>query len=81
LLLDDAVFHLKKQQNPEAARMKDTAALFKALAMYDVNDLHAETESLAERGITTEDMILPVQALPRAEVNAFMSQFDIVWAS
>ncbi len=44
LLLDDGVFQLKNGQNPKCAGLKDTAAIFHALEIYDVNDVYAEVE-------------------------------------
>ena len=80
LLLDDAVFQLKKGQQPENAGMKDTAAIFNALEIYDVNDIYAETESLQQRGLTPEDLCLPVQALCRKELAALMRRFDVIFS-
>ncbi|MCX7066528.1 MAG: sulfurtransferase complex subunit TusC [Methylococcales bacterium] len=80
LWLDDAVFQLKNQQQPEVLSMKDTAAMFNSLALYDVTDLYIETESLQQRGLSVNALCLPVQALPRKEIGEFMQRFDIVFA-
>ena len=64
LLLDDGVFQLKKGQRPEIAGMKDTAAM----------------ESLQERGLTPDDLSLPVQALHRKEIAGLMQRFDVVFS-
>jgi len=79
LLLDDGVFLLKKQQRPTDGG-KDTAALFKALALYDVTRVYVEQESLEERGLTADDLILPVQTWRRRAVSGLMQQFDGVLA-
>jgi tRNA 2-thiouridine synthesizing protein C len=80
LWLDDAVFQLKNQQQPEVLGMKDTAAMFSSLAIYDVTDLYIETESLQERGLDLNALCLPVQALQRQEIGVFMQRFDVVFA-
>ena len=80
LWLDDAVFQLKNQQQPEVLGMKDTAAMFNSLALYDVTDLYIETESLQQRGLSVNALCLPVLALPRKEIGEFMQRFDIVFA-
>ncbi|MFI3219818.1 MAG: sulfurtransferase complex subunit TusC, partial [Methylococcales bacterium] len=72
LWLDDAVFQLKNQQQPEVLGMKDTAAMFNSLALYDVTDLYIETESLQQRGLSVNALCLPVQALPRQQIGEFM---------
>jgi tRNA 2-thiouridine synthesizing protein C len=80
LWLDDAVFQLKNQQHPDILGMKDTAAMFQSLALYDVTDLYIESESLQEHGLSVNDLCLPVQSLPRKEIGAFMQGFDVVFA-
>lgn len=80
LLLDDGVFQLKNGQNPESAGMKDTAAIFKALEIYDVKDIYAEVESLQERGLKSGDLCLPVQEFYRKEIAGLLKRFDVVFA-
>ena len=81
LFLDDGVFQLKKGQNPKALEMKDTAAIFKALEIYDVRELYAEIESLQERGLKPGDLLLPVKEIYRKDVGEFMQQSNIVYGS
>jgi len=78
LFVDDGVLQLKSGQNPAAMALKDTAAVFGALEIYDVRALYAETESLRDRGLETADLILPVQAICRSEVNQLMRRHDVV---
>ena len=80
LLLDDGVFQLKNGQHPENVGMKDTAAIFNALEIYDVNDIYTEVESLQERGLTRSDLCLPIQAFYRKDIAGLMKQFDVVFA-
>jgi tRNA 2-thiouridine synthesizing protein C len=80
LLLDDAVFQLKKGQQPESSGMKDTAAIFKTLEIVEVKDIYVETESLQERGLSPSDLCLPVHELPRKDASRLMKQYDVVFA-
>lgn len=80
LLLDDAVFALKGHQQPEKQAIKDTAAIFKALEMYDVEDIFLEAQSLQERGLTVVDLSLPVHEIQRENIAAVMQQYDIVFS-
>ena len=80
LLLDDGVFQLKNGQHLENIGMKDTAAIFKALEIYDVKDIYTETESLQERGLKLRDLCLPVQTLARKDTAGLMKRFDVVFA-
>jgi tRNA 2-thiouridine synthesizing protein C len=80
LLLDDGVFQLKKGQHPEYVGMKDTAAIFNALEIYDVNAIYTEVESLQERGLKPGDLCLPVQEYYRKDIAGLMKRFDVVFA-
>jgi len=78
LFLDDGVFQLKPQQSSEFMPLKNTAAMFQSLELYDIRQLYVEAESLSDRGMTSEDLILPVCCIPRDAVNALIQQHDIV---
>jgi tRNA 2-thiouridine synthesizing protein C len=80
LLLDDSIFQLKKYQCPKKCGMKDIAAIFSALEIYDVKDIYIERESLYERGLSTDDLCLPVQVLARKEITELIQKFDIVFS-
>lgn len=80
LLLDDGVFQLKIGQDPESLGLKDTSAIFKALKIYDVNDIYTEVESLQERGLKPGDLGLPVQEIYRKDIAGLMKRFDVVFA-
>jgi tRNA 2-thiouridine synthesizing protein C len=78
LLLDDGVFYLKKGQHPEKSNMKDTATIFKALALYDVDDIYTERESLLDRGLNDADLCLSVQVIDRKDIANLMTQFNVI---
>ncbi len=78
LLLDNAVFQLKKQQNPELIGLKDTTAIFKALPLYNVTTIYAETESLQENGLTVANLDESVIEISRNKIGDLFKQFDLV---
>lgn len=78
LFLDDGVFQLKTGQQPEKQGLKDTASIYNALEIYDVNELYTEVESLQERGLKPVDLSLPVKEFYRKDINSLMQQFDVV---
>lgn len=79
LFLDQGIFQLKKDQNPDCLAMKDTAAIFKALNIYEVNRLYIEVESLHQYGLKPGDLLLPVQEIYRKEVGQLMRQHPIIF--
>ncbi len=77
LLLDDGVFQLKKHQRPSGGD-KDTAAVFKALELYGVDSVYVERESLVQRGLTEDDLLLPVLLCQRQGISQLMRKFDVL---
>lgn len=55
--LDDGVYQLLKGQNGQALGMKNFAATFRALGDYGVTRLFVESEALAARGLTADDLM------------------------
>lgn len=78
LFLDDGVFQLKSLQSSEFMPLKYTPGMFQSLEIYDIKNLYVEAESLSARGLNCNDLILPVQCIPRDAVNALIQQHDIV---
>ncbi|CAI8777848.1 tRNA 2-thiouridine synthesizing protein C [Methylocaldum szegediense] len=78
LILDDGVFLLKRGQRPEASKLAPVAPLFEALALYDVEDVWVERESLEARGLTEEDLVIPVGVVERADIARLSAEHDIV---
>jgi tRNA 2-thiouridine synthesizing protein C len=79
LFVDDGVFQIKSGQNPEKYQLKDTAAIFKALQIYDIHELYAEVESLQDRGLKPGNLLLPVQEVYRRDIAALLAGYDIVF--
>ncbi|ABM62718.1 DsrE family protein [Halorhodospira halophila SL1] len=76
--LDDGVFQLRQDQNAKAIDMKNFAPTFRALEDYDIEKLYVEQESLAERGLTEADLIVPVEVVDRARMGTLMADQDVV---
>lgn len=75
---DDGVFQLKKGQDTKELGMKNFSPTFRALEMYDVKKLYVEKESLEARGLTEEDLVVPVEVLSNSEIGKLMEQQDVV---
>lgn len=78
LFLDDGVFQLKKGQDTAASDMKNFSPTYRALEMYDVEKLYADKQSLEQRGLTEDDLIVPVEILSSEEIKDLMAQQDVV---
>lgn len=78
LFIDDGVYQLKKEQNPEGMEFKNFAKAFRALEMYDVEKLFVEQESLAERGLSESDLLVDVEVISREQTKTLIDQQDVV---
>jgi tRNA 2-thiouridine synthesizing protein C len=76
--LDDGVYQLKKGHQTKGIEVKAFEKTFGALEDYDVTKLYVDAESLAERGLTADDLAVPVEVLSRAEIGKKMEEQDVV---
>jgi len=76
--LDDGVYQLRKGQKPKSIETKNFSPTFRALEDYDVDKLYAERESLSVRGLSAEDLLVPVTVLSHEELGALIEQQDVV---
>ncbi len=75
---DDGVFQLKKGQDTSEVEMKNFSPTYRALEMYDVEKLYVEKESLETRGLTEDDLVVPVEVMSASEIGKLMEQQDVV---
>ncbi|MFP4648067.1 MAG: sulfurtransferase complex subunit TusC [Halorhodospira sp.] len=76
--LDDGVLQLRQGQNAKAIDMKNFAPTFRALEDYDIEKLYVEREAMAERGLTEEDLVVPVTVVDRRHMSELMAEQDVV---
>ncbi len=76
--LDDGVFQLRKGQNANVLEMKNFAPTYRALEGYDIEKLYVERESLEARGMTADDLVVPVEVVDRARMAELMADQDVV---
>jgi tRNA 2-thiouridine synthesizing protein C len=78
VFLDDGVYQLAKAQNTQALGVKNFSPTYRALDDYDINKLYVERESMEARGLTEDDLMVPVAVLSSAEMAALMASQDVV---
>ena len=76
--LDDGVYQLVKGQDTKKTEMKNFSPTYRALEGYDIEKLYVSKESLAARGLTESDLVVPVQLLSTAEMADMMDSQDVV---
>ncbi|NLH83560.1 MAG: sulfurtransferase complex subunit TusC [Phyllobacteriaceae bacterium] len=88
--LDDGVFQLVKKQVTTGIGVKNFSPTYRALGDYDVKKLFVERESLAERGLTEDDLmevthenddeedVSSIEIVDRARMAEIMAAQDVV---
>jgi tRNA 2-thiouridine synthesizing protein C len=76
--MDDGVYQLKKGHQTKIIEMKGFEKTYGALEDYDITKLYVDQESLAARGLTTDDLCVPVEVMPRAALGKVIEDQDIV---
>src|SRR5574341_2661957 len=76
--LDDGVYQLMKGQHTKAIDVKNFSPTYRALEGYDIEKLFVERESLEARGLSEENLIVPVEVLSREEMGKLMEEQDVV---
>ena len=78
LLLEDAIFNLKKAQNTQGKNCKNIGLIYRSLALYDVENIYVEQEALMLQGLHQDDLLLPVKVLNKVAISSLMHKFDFV---
>lgn len=78
VFVDDGVYDLKRDQDTSELDMKNFSPAYRALETYDVEKLYAEKESMQQRGISEEDLLVPVEVLTKDELAKLIAEQDVV---
>lgn len=78
--LDDGVYQLVKGQQTKGIEVKNFSPTYRALEGYDVEKLYVERESLEARGLTADQLLVPVEVMGRDELVRRMEEQDVVIA-
>ena len=68
VFMDDGVFALLKEQNPDQFDMKPLGDGFPMLRDFDVENFYVHDESLAERGLTPDDLVMEAEIVDGAQI-------------
>ena len=76
--MDDGVYQIKKGHQTKGIEVKAFEKTYGALEDYDVTKLYVDGESLAARGLTADDLCVPVEVMSRAELGKLMEGQDVL---
>jgi len=78
VFIDDGVYQIRKDQDTSAIGTKNFSKTFRVLEMYDVEKLYVEKESMQARGMTEDDLHVPVEVKTSEEIGRLMEEQDVV---
>ncbi len=78
VFLDDGVYQLVKGQHTKAIDVKNFSPTYRALEGYDIEKLYVSKESLEERNLTVDDLLVDVEVLDAAAMAKLMAEQDVV---
>jgi len=76
LFQGDGVWQLLPDQDASGNGRKSLSAQLSALPLYDVEQLYADADSLAARGLTASQLALPVTVLDAEGMRALLAAQD-----
>lgn len=79
LFLDDGVYQLLKSQQPAAIASKNVSAALTALEIYGVEKIYVDRDSLQERNLDVEELILAVEILDSGQLKTLIRESDTVF--
>ena len=68
VFIDDGVYALLKDQDPTKLDMKPLGDGFPMLTEFDVEKFYVHDESLEERGLTTDDLLMDVETVNSRQI-------------
>lgn len=78
LFMDDGIYEIVKGQQTKDIGLKNFSPSYRALEGYDIEKLYVDSASLAQRGLTEADLLVPVQVLDTQQVAELMQQQDVI---
>jgi tRNA 2-thiouridine synthesizing protein C len=72
VFVDDGVFALLKEQDPAQLDMKPLGDGFPMLREFDVEKFYVHDESLAERGLTADDLVMEAELVDGAQIATIL---------
>ena len=76
--IGDGVWQLVNQQHTDAIEQKNLNKLISSLTLYDVNNLYIEQDSLYERQLSADELVVQNNPVPAEHIKQLMHSADIV---
>ena len=74
----DGVYQLAKGQGTKGIELKNFSPTYRALEDYDVTKLYVEQEALEARGLSRDDLVVPVEVVSAQRIAEIMEDQDVI---
>jgi tRNA 2-thiouridine synthesizing protein C len=74
----DGVYQLAKGGNTKGIELKNFSPTYRALEDYDITRLYVEQESLEARGLSEDDLVVPVEVVSAQRLTEIMDEQDVI---
>ena len=78
IYMDDGVFSLKKGQDTSVLGIKGFVQTLPVLEDYGVEKIYVDQESMEMRGLTLDDLAIPVEMVDSAQIGKIMAEQDVL---
>ena len=78
IFVEDGVYALVKDQNPEQLDMQPLGEGFPMLPEFGVDGFYVHQPSLEERGLSVEDLVMKVQLIDNAGLAKLLAEYGAV---
>ncbi len=78
VLVDDGVYAMVKDQHPEKLDMKPLGDGFPMLKEFNVNRFVVHDESLTERGLSKDDLVMDVEMANSEQIVGILKEYQKV---
>jgi tRNA 2-thiouridine synthesizing protein C len=76
----DGVYQLAKGQGTKGIELKNFSPTYRALEDYDVTKLYVEQEALQARGLSEDDLVVPVEVVSAQRMAEIMEDQDVIFS-
>lgn len=76
--VDDGVYAITEGQDPSALEMKPLARTFRALPDFDIEQIYVHQDSLEERGLAVEDLVIQPEVVTSERLAQIIADQDAV---
>ncbi len=78
IFIDEGIFNLLNGQTPEQLGGKDYISAFKALPLYDIEDIYVCDKSISQHSIKQSELIVDATTITTDRIRTLISEADEV---